>query len=124
MRVWYFPLLHCGIASYYKAVRKEEVARRSVAEASVDGSGRTGWKSRQARRRARKGWWSVGRTRRREEREEEEEAAVCWRCRSGGRPRETGRLAAAVVRGRWWKGTVVEQCGAVQCSAVLTSAGE
>lgn len=57
MRVWYIPTLDCSsqFASYYKAVRKEESRERGVvlsAEASVDGSSRTGWKGRQARRSA------------------------------------------------------------------------
>ena len=110
MRVWYIPTLDCSsqFASYYKAVRKEEVARRRsscckrVWTGLVEPVGKAG--KAEAVVRERGGCRSVARGGGREE-----EAAVCWRCRSGGgRPRETGRWRRRWVRVRWWRKCTVD----------------
>lgn len=97
MRVWYIPTLDCGIriASYYEAVRKEEVARRRSGSRKDVAADKRVWTDlvepvgkagRQGGGRERGGGRSVGRTRRREGRKR--------------RLRCVGGVAVVVVAGR------------------------
>jgi len=124
VRVWYIPTLDCGtqIASYYEAVRKEQVARRrsgSRKDAAADKRVWTdlvepvGKAGRQGGERERGGGRSVARGGGKGGRGGCGVLAVSqWWWPAEG----DWSMAAAVVRGRWWrKGTVVEQYR--QCSS-------